>query len=215
MNDDWRVQVTCPTAAIAANLSELLREGDFQHELQGAAGERVIVSLDGNLLFLYAGDRAQAEKAIAAVTSLVSASDQSVQTQLRRWHPVAEEWVDADQPLPELGSGALAEHAEMIAQERAEQSQLDYAEWEVRVSTESHRDAVELSDALRRQGIANMRRWRYLVVGAGDEDAANALAERVRGIAPADARVAVEASAPAVEAEMPGNPFAVFGGLGG
>lgn len=213
MNDDWRVQVTCPTTATAANLNELLREGDFHHELQGAAGARVIVSLDGNLLFLYAGDRAQAEKAIAAVTSLVSASGQSVQTELRRWHPVAEEWVDADQPLPGVG-GISAEHAEMIAQERAEQSHLDYAEWEVRVSTESHREAVELSDALRLQGIANMRRWRYLVVGAGDEDAANALAERVRAIAPADARVAVEASARAVEAEMPGNPFAVFGGLG-
>jgi len=214
MNDDWRVQVTCPTTAIAANLSELLREGDFQHELQGAAGERVIVSLDGNLLFLYAGDRAQAEKAIAAVTSLVSASGQSVQTELRRWHPVAEEWVDADQPLPGTGGGVTAEHAQMIAQERAEQAHLDYAEWEVRVSTETHREAVELSDALRQQGIANMRRWRYLVVGAGDEDAAHALAERVRGIAPADAKVAVEASAPAVEAEMPGNPFSVFGGLG-
>jgi hypothetical protein len=213
MNDDWRVQVTCPTTATAANLNELLRAGDFQHELQSAAGARVIVSLDGNLLFLYTGDRAQAEKAVAAVTSLVSASGQSVQTELRRWHPVAEEWVDADQPLPDIG-GISAEHAEMIAQERAEQSHLDYAEWEVRVSTESHREAVELSDALRRQGIANMRRWRYLVVGAGDEDAANTLAERVRAIAPADAKVAVEASARAVEAEMPGNPFAVFGGLG-
>jgi len=174
----------------------------------------VIVSLDGNLLFLYAGDRAQAEKAIAAVTSLVSASGQGVQTELRRWHPVAEEWVDADQPLPGIGGGVTAEHAEMIAQERAEQAHLDYAEWEVRVSTETHREAVELSDALRQQGIANMRRWRYLVVGAGDEDAANALAARVRGIAPADEKVAVEASAPAVEAEMPGNPFSVFGGLG-
>ena len=213
MNDDWRVQVTCPTTATAANLHELLREGDFQHQLQSTAGERVIVSLDGNLLFLYAGERAQAESAIAAVNSLVAKSGVSVETTLLRWHPVAEEWIDADQPLPD-GAGVSAEHAEMIAQERAEQSHLDYAEWEVRVSTETHREAIELSDRLRQQGLANMRRWRYLVVGAGDEDAANALAQRIRDIVPETAKIEVEASARAVEAEMPGNPFAAFGGLG-
>ena len=213
MNDDWRVQVTCPTTATAANLHELLREGDFQHELRGAAGERVVVSLDGNVLFLYAGERAQAEHAIAAVSALVSKSGVSAETALRRWHPVAEEWVDPDQPLPE-GTALSAEHAEMIAQERAEQSQLGYAEWEVRVSTDSHREAVELSNSLRQEGIPNMRRWRYLVVGAGDEDAANALAGRIRAIVPGDAKVEVEASAGSVEANMPGNPFSVFGGLG-
>jgi hypothetical protein len=213
MNDDWRVQVTCPTAAAAADLHELLRDGDFQHELQSSAGERVVVSLDGSVLFLYAGERDQAEKAIAAVNSLASRSGLSVETVLRRWHPVAEEWVDADQPLPE-GAALSQEHAAMIAQERAEQSQLDYAEWEVRVSTDSHREAVELSDSLRQAGIPNMRRWRYLVVGAGDEDAARALAERIRGLVPGDAKIEVEASARAVEAEMPGNPFSVFGGLG-
>lgn len=214
MNDDWRVQVTCPTAEAAADLNERLRAGDFEHELQGAAGERVIVSLDGNELFLYAGERAQAEKAVEAVRALGSRPGVSVQTELRRWHPVAEEWVDPDLPLPDGQAAAFTEHGEMIAQERAEQAHLDYAEWEVRVSTGSHREAIELSNALRQQGIANMRRWRYLVVGAGDEDAAGALAQRVRGIAPADATIEVEASARAVEAEMPGNPFSVFGGLG-
>lgn len=214
MNDDWRVQVTCPTTATAANLNELLREGDFQHELQGTAGERVIVSLDGHELFLYAGERAQAEKAVAAVSSLVAKSGVSVRTELRRWHPVSEAWVDADLPLPDSEGEVAAEHAAMIAQERAEQARLDYPEWEVRVSTESHREAIELSDRLRQEGIPSLRRWRYLLVGAGDEDAANALAERVRGVAGARATVEVEASSPVVEAEYPGNPFSVFGGLG-
>lgn len=214
MNDDWRVQVTCPTTASAANLNELLREGDFQHELQDTAGERVIVSLDGHELFLYAGERAQAEKAVEAVRSLVARSGVSVRTELRRWHPVSEEWVDADLPLPDSETAVAAEHSEMIAQERTEQAHMKYAEWEVRISAGSHREAIELSDRLRRQGITNMRRWRYLLVGATDEDAANALAERVRGIAGDSAKVAVEASARAVEAEMPGNPFSVFGGLG-
>jgi hypothetical protein len=213
MNDDWRVQVTCPTTATAANLNELLREGGFQHELQGTAGERVIVSLDGNELFLYAGERAQAERAIDAVKSLIANSGVTVRTELRRWHPVSEDWVDAYLPMPDSETAIAAEHAEMIAREREEQSHLKYAEWEVRVGTDSHREALELSDRLRQAGIPNLRRWRYLLVGAGDEDAANALAERVREIAGIEVTLEVEASRPVVESEL-ANPFAVFGGLG-
>ncbi|MGH2860834.1 MAG: hypothetical protein ACRDLT_04910 [Solirubrobacteraceae bacterium] len=214
MHDDWRVQVTCPTTATAANLSELLREGGFRHNLQDAAGERVIVSLDGHELFLYAGARTQAEKAIEAVKSLVASSGVTVRTELRRWHPVSEEWIDADLPLPESETAVAAEHAEMIERERAGQQHLTYAEWEVRVSTDSHRETVELADRLRQQGISCLRRWRYLLVGAGDEDAAKELAERVRAVAGASVKIGVEASSRVVEAEAPNNPFAIFGGLG-
>jgi hypothetical protein len=214
MNDDWRVQVTCPTTATAANLSELLREGDFQHSLQDAAGERVVVSVDGHELFLYAGSRAQAERATDAVKSLIASSGVAVRTELRRWHPVSEEWIDADLPLPEGEKAVAVEHDELIAQEDQEQSHLDYAEWEVRVSTGSHRETLELADTLRGEGLPSLRRWRYLLVGARDEDAAKALAERIRALAPAGSDVEVEASVRVVEAEMPGNPFAVFGGLG-
>ncbi len=214
MNDDWRVHVTCPTAATAAELSELLRTGDVQHELEAAAGERVIVSLDGRELFLYAGTREQAERAAAAVGSLGARAGIAAQTDLRRWHPVAEEWVDADAPLPETDAARAAEHAELIDEQHREQAELRYAEWEVRASTGSHRETVELADALRAEGIPSLRRWRFLLVGAADEDAARALAQRIRALAPEEARVEVEASYPTVEAEVGPNPFAVFGGLG-
>jgi hypothetical protein len=214
MNDDWRVQVTCPTTETAANLSELLREGDFQHSLQDAAGERVVVSVDGPELFLYAGTRTQADRATEAVKSLIASSGLTVRTELRRWHPVSEQWIDADLPMPDSESAIAAEHAEMIAAEREEQTSLNYAEWEVRISTDSHRETLELADKLRQDGIPSLRRWRFLLVGAADEDTANALAERIRAIAGSDARVEVEASYQSVEAEVGTNPFAIFGGLG-
>jgi hypothetical protein len=214
MNDDWRVQVTCPTTETAANLSELLREGDFQHSLQDAAGERVVVSVDGHELFLYAGTRTQADRATEAVKSLIASSGLTVRTELRRWHPVSEQWIDADLPMPDSESAIAAEHAEMIAAEREEQTSLNYAEWEVRISTDSHRETLELADKLRQDGIPSLRRWRFLLVGAADEDTANALAERIRAIAGSDARVEVEASYQSVEAEVGTNPFAIFGGLG-
>ncbi|HET9094535.1 MAG TPA: hypothetical protein VFN36_05560 [Solirubrobacteraceae bacterium] len=214
MNDDWRVHVTCPTTATAAELSDLLRAGEVQHELETAAGERVIVSVDGRELFLYAGTREQAERAIAAVGSLFVRSGVTAPPDLRRWHPVSEEWVDADAPLPQSETARAAEHAELIEQQRREQAELRYAEWEVRVSTASHRETVELVDTLRAEGIPALRRWRFLLVGAADEDAARALAQRIGALAPADARIEVEASYPTVEAEVGPNPFAVFGGLG-
>ena len=214
MNDDWRVQVTCPTTATAANLSELLREGDFQHSLQDAAGERVVVSVDGHELFLYAGTRTQADRATEAVKSVIASSGVTVRTELRRWHPVSEQWIDADLPMPDSESAIAAEHAEMIAAEREEQTSLNYAEWEVRISTDSHRETLELADKLRQDGIPSLRRWRFLLVGAADEDTANTLAERIRAIAGPDAKVEVEASYQSVEAEVGTNPFAIFGGLG-
>lgn len=215
MNDDWRVQVTCPTTTTAASLSEALREGEFQHNMQDAAGERVIVSLDGHELFLYASTRSQAERAAEAVKALVARSGVSVRTELRRWHPVSEEWIDADLPLPESEAARMAEHAETIEREREESANLKFSEYEVRVGTRSHRETLDLAERLRAEGIPCLRRWRYLLIGAVDEDAANRLAERVRTLAPAGSSIEVEATVATVESETPANPFAVFGGLGG
>ena len=44
-----------------------------------------------------------------------------MRTRAARWHPVSEEWVDADLPLPDSEAAAAAEHAEMIEREREEQ----------------------------------------------------------------------------------------------
>ena len=214
MNDDWRVQVTCPTTATAANLGELLREGDFEHGLPQAAADRVIVSVDGHELFLYAGTREQAEQATEAVRSLVATSGVTLETQLRHWHPAAEEWEDPDVPLPVSAGAVSAEHEELIEREREESAELKHAEYEVRVQTQSHRDTLDLAERLREQGIPSLHRWHYLLVGAADEDAANALAQQISALVPEGSTVEVEGSASAVEAELPFNPFAVFGGLG-
>ena len=82
MNDDWRVQVTCPTTSIAENLGAQLREGGFEHGMQESAGARVIVSVDGPELFLYAGAREQAEKAVEAVKTLANRANANISTNI-------------------------------------------------------------------------------------------------------------------------------------
>jgi hypothetical protein len=215
MNDDWRVLVSCPTEVAAVALADELRSGQVVHELGYGAGERLAVSVDGPELFLYAGTRDQAERAAGLVSTLAGSDGTPVHTDLRRWHPVAEEWVQADAPLPADDDATAAEHAELIAREQQESAALRATEWEVRVQCPSHHDVVALAQRLRDEGIPSLRRWRYLLVGATDEDSARALSERIGPDLPAGSTLEVEATAAAVEAEIPANPFAVFGGLGG
>jgi hypothetical protein len=64
----------------------------------------------------------------------------------------------------------------------------------------SRRAAVELAERLREEGYVVVRRWKYLVLGANNEDEASELAESVKREAPAS--VSVEAGA---------VPFVAFG----
>jgi len=214
MNDDWRIRATLTSDSRASELGELLGRG-VDHDLATTAGERVIVSVDDHCMFLYASTREQAERASETLTKLAGDRGWEITTELRRWHPTAEEWKDPDAPLPSTDAAVEQEHAELIERERLESTRLGFSEYEVRVGCPSHRDTVALAHRLRSEGIPYLRRWRYLLVGATDEESAAALAKRLSGEVPADCTVTTEASLAAVNAELPPNPFAVFGGLGG
>jgi hypothetical protein len=84
----------------------------------------------------------------------------------------------------------------------------------LRVDLPSRHDAVGLSAQLRQEGLPAVRRWKYLLVGATDEDSAKTLAERIRNVAPSGSRVTVEGTWAAAYADRAPSPFAVLGGLG-
>jgi hypothetical protein len=213
MNDDWRVQATLHESGHARALTERLAAGELAHELSGAFHDRVVVTRDGDRVFLYAGSRRQAEAGGELVDALAKEHGWPVERELRRWHPVAEEWEDPDVPLPADAAAELAEHEERIAAERRQTEESGHPELEVRVDLASHRDAHECAERLRAEGLPVVHRSRYVLIGAADEDAAAALAERLRGELP-DAEVSVEGTWQAAYAERPPNPFAVLGGLG-
>ena len=54
----------------------------------------------------------------------------------------------------------------------------------------SHRQAVELAERLEAEGRPVIRRWKYLLIGANNEDDASALAEAIGQELPAKASVA-------------------------
>ncbi|HEY8810826.1 MAG TPA: hypothetical protein VIM28_12480 [Solirubrobacterales bacterium] len=215
MNDDWRLQIDLHEEGRAHALTERLDAEQLEHDLSDAFHDRVIVSRDGARVFLYAGTREQAERARGAVEADAKQHGWAVDVEFRHWHPTAEDWEDPDKPLPEDDAAKLVEREALIAHEREEAARTGHPEFEVRVDLPSRHDAVRFSERLREEGLPTVHRWRFLLVGATDEDMANDLAERIRNEAPSGSRVKVEGTWAAAYAERPPNPFAVLGGLGG
>ncbi|HET7508277.1 MAG TPA: hypothetical protein VFJ53_07960 [Solirubrobacterales bacterium] len=212
MNDDWRLQIDFVETHFADALHDRLDAEELEHDLSRAFSDRVIVSNDGTTVFVYAGDREQAEKARKLVERLTAEDGEDVKIGFTRWHPEAEEWRPADEPLPQDAEDRAAEHAARVARERQE-SETNGPEYEVRIDLPSHKEAGEFAERLQAEGLPTVHRWKYVLVGATDEDSANALAERIRGEAPAGGSVAVEGTWSEAYAERSRSPFWFLGGL--
>src|SRR5262245_53922425 len=155
-------------------------------------GRRLAVSRDGSIVFVYTSTQAEAEQALAIVQhELADEQLEALDTRVEHWLEDEERW--DDEPRDETW----------------EEEQVDrgYAPWEVRVECSSHREANRLAGQLEGEGYSVVRRYSFVVAGTDTEDEARELAKRVGGD--------VEAGGELVWENAPGNPFAVFGGLGG
>lgn len=214
MNDDWRLQVDLHDDDHPQQLLESLAARELEHDLSDAFHDKVIVSRNDATIFLYAGSREQAESARSLIASLDERHSWDAGMELRRWHPVAEDWEDPDRPLPDSEAARRAEREKLMVAERRE-TENGHPEFEVRADLPSRHDAIQLAQRLQSEGLPTVRRWRFVLVGATDEDNAKALAERIRAEAPPAARVKVEGTWQTAYAERPPSPFSVLGGLGG
>lgn len=214
MNDDWRLHIDLHEHGFAHRLGEALQAEELEHDLERSFRDKVVVSVDGGDVFCYAGSRAQAEAAQRLIERLIADQGWEAEVELRHWHPQAERWEPADEPEPVDPAQAAAEHAERIADERAESAEQGYPEYEVRVQARSRGDARDLVKRLEDEGISAIHRFSVVLIGADDSDAADALADRMRTENPG-LEVTVELNGRGVWKDMPGNPFAVLGGLAG
>jgi hypothetical protein len=192
--DDWRIRIKIEDEQAPGLLERLgLELGDEASELaQELEERRLAVSYDDDEVFVYASSRAEAERARAVIQAeLRDLGIAAVTGPVEHWLEDEERW--DDEP----------------ADETWEEDELErgYAPWEVRVSCESHRAARELAEQLEQEGYSVERRWRHLIVGTASKEEAEALAARLHG--------EVEPGGELVWETVPGNPFAIFGGLGG
>ncbi|MDX6492591.1 MAG: hypothetical protein QOH02_526 [Gaiellaceae bacterium] len=191
--DDWRIHVELPEDS-EGTLGRLgLNLGSRAHELaRELEGRRLAVSQDGSDLFVYAGTRREAERAREVVEAELA--DEGLQAQTSRvqhWLHEQGHWSD-ELPEPSVDDELLAE---------------GFAPWEVRVECESRDAARALAEQLESEGYGVVRQFRYVIAGTSTREEAKTLAERVHG--------EVEAGGELVWEAFPGNPFAIFGGMGG
>jgi hypothetical protein len=215
MNDDWRLRVDLREAGLARDLSEHLEASELARDLHASFHDRVVVSVDGPEVFCYAGTQEQAEAAEKLIRSVAAEHGWQIESELTRWHPIAEEWENPDRPLPEGYAERAAERAELAEREREESAERGYPEFEVRVQCRSRGECAQFAQRLRNEGLPTLHRAHFLLVGAADEESASVLAERIRGEAPEGSTVSVEGTLRAVYDDRPFKTFAVFGGLGG
>lgn len=191
MAEDFRVTVTFPDDS-GADLAAKLAEHELGDDAHRKLGAGISVSSDGPNVFLYADTLEVADSAKSIVEEILEQDGAKAAISIDRWHPLAEEWEPADAPMPQTAAEREAEHEQLEAQDTADSIVSGYAEWEVLVALPNHGDAVELAERLESEGIPVTRRWKHLIVGADDEDEANALATRLRNEAPAGAEFTVE-----------------------
>jgi len=214
MAEDWRVTVDFDDEGDGTQIAEWLAALELEAEERDRLGDRVVVSREGPRVFLYADTEERARAALDTVARRLEEEGRSAVTSFDRWHPIEQAWREASVPLPRTEEELRAEHERQQAREAAESLDRGRAAWEVRIELPDHDETVELADRLEARGIPLVRRHTFLLVGAANEDEARALADELSREAPAGARIEVEPGGGLVWEVMPGNPFAVFGGLG-
>ncbi len=215
MAEDWRVTVTLADASSVAPLLQVLHEHRADHELDVPAGERVAVSAAEDRVIMYADTRWSAQSAEEVVRKLAADDGLEVGLQLDRWHPEEERWEDARAALPETASEHESEHERLEADETADSETTGIADWDVRVEFRTHHEAVEFAKREEENGQSVVRRWKFVLIGANDEDDANAVAARLKDQLPPGAVVHAEPGSGVAWEFTPSNRFAVFGGLAG
>jgi hypothetical protein len=193
-NNDWRVTISLTDHAHLEQARRSFSEHEVEEDVRRQLGRSVAVGAGDSQLFLYAGTENAARDAERVARGVLAQQGIEAEFALHRWHPIEEEWESLDVAMPRTEVERQAEHQRLEDAETAESLATGSAQWEARVEFPSHHEAVELASKLRGEGRTVVRRWRFLVVGANNEDDARELAAQIRREAPPDATVRAEHS---------------------
>ena len=192
-HDDWRLRIELDEDAAGGLLQRLGLLGSEARALaRELADDRLAVTLEGRTMFVYADSSLQLEKARAAI------DEEMAQLEIEPDAVVTEHW---------LGSEARWDDEPAPDTIEAETLKAGYAPWEVRIPCASHQEARELAAQLENEGYGVVRRFTYVIAGTATREQATELAAKFHGEAEPGGELVWNVS--------PGNPFAIFGGLGG
>jgi hypothetical protein len=189
--DEWRVEVALDEDHNGAKLSDALHHLQLDNEARKLLGGSVIVTRDGRFVFIYAWHEESAQEAERVVKNLMQDEKLAGEVRLMRWHPVADEWKDASEPLPDDEAARIDEMHEAEHEGSEEAHRYGEYPWEVMVDLPHIRDTQSFARQLRAEGFPVKRHFRYLLVGAASEDKAVEIGERLEGEAPEGARIGI------------------------
>jgi hypothetical protein len=189
---DWRVTISLPDQADVEQARSSFSTKEVEQDVRRRLGRNIVVGSGDSELFLYAGTEVAAGEAESAARDVLGQLGIGAEFALHRWHPLEEEWRSPDVAMPQTEAEREAEHQRLEEAETAESAAAGSAQWQARAELGSHREAVALARKLQGEGYAVVRRWKFLIVGASNEDEAQALADRIRQEAPPDAQVRAE-----------------------
>jgi hypothetical protein len=190
---DWRVTISL-TPADVEQARRSLSVQEVEQDVRGRLGRNIAVGSGDSQIFLYAGTELAAAEAERTAREVLGGLGIAAQFAVHRWHPIEEEWESPDVAMPRTEAERQAEHQRLEDAETAESLATGVAQWQARVELGSHREAVALADKLNGEGHAVVRRWKFLIVGANNEDDARAIADHIKQEAPPDALVRAEPS---------------------
>jgi len=163
-----------------------------EKDIRRQVGRTIAVGADERQIFLYAGTETAARDAERIARDVLAQHGMAAESALHRWHPIEEQWENPDVAMPQTEAERQAEHQRLADTETAESLATGIAQWQVRVEFGSHRETVALARKLESEGRAVVRRWKFLIAGASNEDDARELAGQIRRDAPPDATVTAE-----------------------
>lgn len=191
-SDDWRVTITVSGGTDAGQAQQSFSLRQAEKDIRGQVGRGIAVGAGDGQVFLYAGTETAARDAERVARDVLAGHGIAAESAVHRWHPIEEQWEDPGLPMPQTEAEREAEHQRLADAETAESHAMGVAQWDVRVEPGSHRQAVALARELESEGRAVVRRWKFLLVGASNEDEARELAGQIRQQAPPGTAVTVE-----------------------
>ena len=189
---DWRVTISLTGQAHVEQARQSISEQEVEQDVRQRLGRNIVIGAGDSQIFLYAGTELAATEAERTAREVLGQLGIEAEFALHRWHPIEEEWQSPDVAMPQTEAERQAEHQRLEDAETADSVAAGSAMWQARVELESHREAVALAHKLQGEGHPVVRRWKFLVAGANNEDEAQALADHIRQEAPPGAVVCAE-----------------------
>jgi hypothetical protein len=125
-SDEFRIEIDLHDAL--HGLGDRLRSLDLDDDVQERLGDRVIVTRDGERMYVYTETAEAAHEAERVVREVLVEDGLETETRRRRWNPSERFWQDADEPLAQSDDPTPPDYARKAADEGIEHPLFVYIE---------------------------------------------------------------------------------------